>query len=369
MAEISLKNVVKKYNKGNVVAVNDLTLECHDHEFIAILGPSGAGKTTTLKMIAGIETPDEGRVYIDGKDVTALPPQERNVSMVFEGYALYPHMTVRQNLAFPLRAPTRSNKMSEEEINAKVEEWAKIVGLDELLERKPSQLSGGQRQRVSLARALVRSPEPSVILMDEPIAHLDAKLRNNMRAELKRLQKDLYVTHDYTEAMAMADRIYVISQGCLMQQGTPKEVYEAPNNEFVASTVGEPPMNFITGELIQRGENLTFVYGENELSLPELSLAPGKIDLGIRPSDIKAYHEEPDCSYMKGKILEILPTGAKQIMEVNASNKMVLVKIARDLSFRKGQDVFLVPDQNDLCLFDSETKDIVFTAKGGKLNG
>lgn len=370
MAEILLKNAVKKYNNGKVLAVDDLTLECHDREFVAILGPSGAGKTSTLKMIAGIERLDEGQIFIDGKDVTDLPPQVRNVSMVFEGYALYPHLTVRENLAFPLRAPTRSKKLSNEEIREKVEEWAKIVGLDALLDRKTNQLSGGQRQRVSLARALIRSPEPNVILMDEPIAHLDAKLRNSMRAELKRLQKDLgvtiiYVTHDYTEAMAMADRIYVINNGCLMQQGTAKEIYESPANEFVASTVGEPPMNFISGEIKRCTNGLQFAFGESVLQLRDMDIDTEWADLGIRPSEIEIYHEDPGCDCLMGTILEILPTGAKQIMEINVSNRMVLAKVLRDISYQKGQTVYLVPMRDKLRLFHPQTKEILRAAEEG----
>jgi len=225
MADIKIENATKIYD-GNVIAVDGLSLECRDREFLAILGPSGAGKTSTLKMVAGIEKLTDGRLLVGGEDFTETPTQNRNVSMVFESYALYPHMTVRENLEFPLKAPVRVKQFQPEEITRKVDEWAKIVGLYELLDRKPNQLSGGQRQRVSLARALVRSPEPNVILMDEPIAHLDAKLRNDMRTELKHLHRELgatiiYVTHDYIEAMAMADRIAVINKGKLMQVGTP----------------------------------------------------------------------------------------------------------------------------------------------------
>lgn len=361
MADILLQDAVKTYNNGKVVAVNHLTVECRDHEFLAILGPSGAGKTSILKMIAGIEELSEGRLFIGGADMTNEPSQNRNVSMVFEDYALYPHMTVRQNLAFPLKAPKRARKFSAAEIDAKVEEWARTVGLDELLDRKPGQLSGGQRQRVSLARALVRSPEPNVILMDEPIARLDAKLRNGMRAELKRLKKDLgvtviYVTHDYTEAMAMADRIVVVNDGILMQEGPPREIYNDPANEFVASIVGEPPMNLLAGEVEKYGGEYFFRIFDDRIPLPDGVRFAGKADVGIRPSEIAASREKPDTPCLKGEILEILPTGAKQIMEVNVSGKMTLVKVRRDASYQKGDRVFLTPDIEKICLFDSESK-------------
>ena len=371
MAEILLKDAVKTFNNGKLTAVNHFSLECHDHEFIAILGPSGAGKTTTLNLIAGIERLENGQICIGGKDVTDLPPQSRNVSMVFEGYALYPHLTVRENLAFPLKAPVRAEKLTKEQVNNKVEEWAKTIGMLELLDRKPSQLSGGQRQRVSLARALVRSPAPNVILMDEPIAHLDAKLRNSMRAELKRLQKDLgapiiYVTHDYTEAMAMADRIYVINNGCLQQEGVPREIYNNPVDEFVASTVGEPPMNFIPGRLEHSADGSIFCFREEKLKLPRIESETVQVDLGIRPSEITVTHEKLAESCLKGEIQEILPTGAKQIMEINIQGKMILVKVDRDLSYAKGNFVFLTPAIEKTCLFDSDSKKRLNWIDGGK---
>lgn len=375
MAHIVLEHATKRYRNGKITAVEDLSIECRDREFLAILGPSGAGKTSTLKMIAGVEDFTEGRLLIDGVDMTHEPSQRRNVSMVFESYALYPHFTVRENLAFPLKAPARGQKLSKEEIDRTVEHWAEIVGLDQLLDRKPSQLSGGQRQRVSLARALVRSPEPNVILMDEPIAHLDAKLRNSMRAELKRLHQDLgatiiYVTHDYVEAMGMADRIVVINSGRMMQQGTPGEIYEDPVHEFVASTVGEPPMNFLPGDLEEAAEGVCFRFRDQ----PPLALAArpeqlGPVDLGIRPSEIQVLREPPGGGYLRGRIERILPTGAKQIMEINVSRSMVLVKVPRDLSYQRGEEVYLLPAQEKICLFDPQAKTRIHCEKGGCLNG
>lgn len=375
MAHIVLENATKRYNGSEIAAVDHLSIECKDKEFLAILGPSGAGKTSTLKMIAGVEEISEGKLYIDGQDMTDVPSQNRNVSMVFESYALYPHLTVRENLAFPLKAPTRKQKLTKMEIDAKVEEWATIVGLNNLLDRKPSQLSGGQRQRVSLARALVRSPEPNVILMDEPIAHLDAKLRNGMRAELKRLHQDvgatiIYVTHDYVEAMAMADRIVVLNNGHMMQQGTPKEIYENPFHEFVASTVGEPPMNFLRGEIEKDKNDYHFIFkDETPLKLQFIPEKEGTVDLGIRPSEIKVCHEKPEENSFTGYIENILPTGAKQIMEVNVANTMVLVKVERDYSYHKGDMVHLLPDLGKVCFFDSNSKRRVAGKDGENCNG
>ncbi|MHC1773741.1 MAG: ABC transporter ATP-binding protein [Flexilinea sp.] len=368
MAEILLNNVTKIYKKSKTVAVNNLTLECKDKEFIAILGTSGAGKTSTLKMIAGIEDISSGELFINRKNMTNESIQNRNVSMVFESYALYPHFTVRENLAFPLKAPGRAHKMTNSEVDAKVLEWAQIVGLDELLDRKPSQLSGGQRQRVSLARALVRSQDASVVLMDEPIAHLDAKLRNSMRGELKRLHNDLgttfiYVTHDYTEAMAMADRIAVINKGELMQFGTPKEIYENPQNEFVASTVGEPPMNFMTGRLV----NDDFIYKDQTLRLPCPTICDGNIDLGIRPTELKIIREKDDeMNCFSGPVQVILPTGSKQIVEVNISGKLLFIKTDRSQKYEKDEMVYVKPDFSKICFFDSETKKRVSPVIGDK---
>ena len=374
MAEIVLKNATKKYRKGKVVAVNDLTLTCKDKGFVAILGPSGAGKTSTLKMIAGIEDLTEGSLTIGGEDMTNAAPQDRNVSMVFEGYALYPHMTVRENLAFPLKAK-RYQDWTSEQINAKVNEWAQTVGLDGLLDRKPSQLSGGQRQRVSLARALVRAPEPSVILMDEPIAHLDAKLRNSMRAELKRLHKDLgatiiYVTHDYEEAMAMADKIVVINNGELMQEGSPREIYDNPANEFVASAVGDPPINLLKGVVEElNGKAVAKIGGECVIPLPFKPEKYGPSDIGIRPSEILIFRDGDKTKDLYGIIERILPTGAKQIVEINFHNRMLLAKVKRDYSYKKGETVFLKPQDGKIYLFDSETKVRIYEDRGGKENG
>ncbi len=371
MSNILLKNATKKYNDGKVVAVDNITIECKDKELIAILGPSGAGKTSTLKMIAGIEEITEGSFYINGKDMTATPAQNRNVSMVFESYAIYPHLTVKENLAFPLDAPYRTKKMTKEEKEAVVVGWAETVGLDQLLDRKPSQLSGGQRQRVSLARALVRVPEPNVILMDEPIAHLDAKLRNSMRAELKRLHKDLgatiiYVTHDYVEAMGMADRIIIMNEGKIMQQGTPEEIYTNPVNEFVATTVGEPPMNFINGELTSENGKAVFTYKSQSIVLDHMPSVMGKVDLGIRSTELHVSKVKPGEQHFTGTVKNVLPTGAKQIMEIIVEGKLIRAKVHRDLQYQIGDTVYLQPEVKKICLFNSKDKNRIDFRKGDK---
>ncbi|RLG87762.1 MAG: sugar ABC transporter ATP-binding protein, partial [Thermoprotei archaeon] len=243
MAKVTLNHVTKIF-PPNTVAVDDVTFTVSHGEFFVLLGPSGCGKTTTLRIIAGLEKPTKGRVFIDDEDVTDLPPRARDVAMVFQTWALYPHMKVYDNIAFPLKL----RKLPKDEIDRKVKEIAKILQIDHLLDRYPKQLSGGQQQRVALARALVRNPR--VWLMDEPLSNLDALLRVQMRAELKKLQKELkittiYVTHDQVEAMTMADRIAVMNAGKILQIGTPYDIYHKPRTKFVGGFIGSPPMNFI----------------------------------------------------------------------------------------------------------------------------
>ena len=250
MAEVRLDNVTKLY--GRKTAVNGVSFVCKEGEFLSILGPTGAGKSTILKMIAGIENVTSGQILFNGRVVNDLPPQERNVSMAFETYNLYPHMKVYDNIAFPLRAPRWGLKLSRDKEREKVEEIANFLGIGDLLDRLPQQLSGGQKQRVSLARALVRKPE--VFLLDEPIAHLDARLKFTTQTLLKEFATNyhstiVYVTHDYREALALSDRIIVLRKGRIEQEGSPEEVYYSPASDFVGRLVGEPPMNMIDGEI------------------------------------------------------------------------------------------------------------------------
>ena len=250
MADVSLRNVSKAF--GDTEAIKDLTLSISDGEFVVILGPTGAGKTTLLRLVAGLERPDSGSIVIDGRDVTKLEPAWRDVAFVFQQYSLYPHLTVAENLAFPLRSPAR--KLTEDEIRMRVAEVAKLVRIDHKLGNKSTRLSGGEMQRVAIGRALVR--KPAIYLMDEPLSSLDAKLRGDLRLELKRIQAELgatmlYVTHDQIEAMTMADRIGILAEGRLVQIGTPREIYTEPANLHVAARLGQPAINLLPADLLQ----------------------------------------------------------------------------------------------------------------------
>jgi multiple sugar transport system ATP-binding protein len=268
VADVILADVTKRF--GAVTAVGRMSLAVKDGEFVVLLGPTGAGKTTTLRLVAGLETPDEGRIRIGGVDVTAVAPAERDVAFVFQQYSLYPHYTVFENLAFPLRAPAR--RWPTEQIRARVEEIARLLRIDGKLENRATRLSGGEMQRVAIGRALVR--KPAVFLMDEPLSSLDAKLREELRIELKRIQLDLgatilYVTHDQVEALTLADRIGVLSAGEIVQVGTPRDVYERPHNAYVAQRLGSPPINLLPGG-----------------ALGMIAGPAGAATVGVRPEDI-----------------------------------------------------------------------------------
>ena len=295
MAKVVIENLTKHF--GDVVAVDDLTLEIVDREFLTLLGPSGCGKTTTLNIIAGLEDPTSGRVFFDDDDVTNVPPERRDIAMVFQTYALYPHMRVYDNIAFGLRM----RRTPTDEMDQLVQEAAKAMEIDHLLRRKPRELSGGQRQRVALARAIVRNAH--VFLLDEPLSNLDAKLRVTMRTELKRLHAELektfvYVTHDQAESLIMSDRIVVLNEGKLQQLGTPEEIYNQPANAFIAGFVGSPPMNFFDGQL-QNGGDQWLVKGQGYncefTPAPTQRLsenASAEVQLGVRPEDIEVLPSE-----------------------------------------------------------------------------
>src|SRR5438093_1830824 len=286
MASVEIRGLRKEFE--GTVAVENLDLEVHDKEFVVLLGPSGCGKTTTLRCIAGLESPSDGEIRIGDRVVNDLEPKDRNIAMVFQSYALYPHMTVYQNLAFPLE----NRKMAEREIVSRVNKTARLLQIENLLGRKPAQLSGGQRQRVAVGRAIVREPE--VFLMDEPLSNLDAKLRVYMRAELKRLQKDIgvttiYVTHDQVEAMTMADRIAIMNKGVLQQLGTPERIYSQPSNTFVAGFIGNTPTNFADCTFVEASPltNADPPYPLSERLLVVARGAPsGRIALGVRPPEV-----------------------------------------------------------------------------------
>jgi len=270
MADVRLEDAVKKF--GNTTALDKLSFECREGEFFTLLGSSGAGKTTTLDVIAGLKKLDSGNVYMGGECVNDLPPQERDVAMAFENYALYSHLTNYENIAFPLRSPKRTEKLSPGEEKEKVMWIATRLGIDEYLDRMPKQLSGGQKQRVSLARAMVR--RPSVYLLDEPIAHLDAKLRALARSDLKKIAGEygttiIYVTHNYHEALALSDRILIMRAGKAEQIDTPENIYNEPQTDYVANLVGDPPANLIDGELVDENNKLCFKFEENSIALTE----------------------------------------------------------------------------------------------------
>ena len=303
MASLSFKHIYKKY-PGGVTAVSDFNLEVKDKEFIILVGPSGCGKTTTLRMIAGLEEITEGELHIGDTLVNDIAPKDRDIAMVFQNYALYPHMTVFDNMAFGLKL----RKTPKEEIKRRVEEAARILDITHLLERRPKALSGGQKQRVALGRAIVR--EPKVFLLDEPLSNLDAKLRAQMRTELTKLHQKLgttfvYVTHDQVEAMTMATRIVVMKDGLIQQVATPQNLYDLPVNVFVAGFIGTPQMNFIPSILEKKGDDLYFTFGENSLKLPtEKANNPAlkdyvgkEIILGVRP----------ECLHDEARYLEAMP--------------------------------------------------------------
>ncbi|WP_460126149.1 ABC transporter ATP-binding protein [Stetteria hydrogenophila] len=356
MVEVRLESVYKTF--GRTAAVNGVTLTFRDGEFTVILGPSGCGKTTTLRIIAGLEKPDRGRVLFGGRDVTHLPPRKRNVSMVFQSYALWPHMKVRDNIAFPLRI----RKVPESEVARRVKWAAELLGIEELLDRYPSQLSGGQRQRVAVARAIV--VEPDVMLMDEPLSNLDAVLRVRMRSELKKLQRRLgvttiYVTHDQVEAMTMGDRVAVMNEGRIMQVGTPEEVYERPANTFVATFVGSPQMNLVKAVVRRAGGELVLDAGDFKLPAPP-SLKAGEgaeVLVGIRPEHFTL--QPGGGPAVEGVIDFVERLGSDTILHVNTGSHVVTVKIPGGIPASAGEKVTIYPRLDKVRVYDASTGELV----------
>ena len=361
MATLSFRNIYKVY-ENNVTAVNDFNLEISDKEFIVFVGPSGCGKSTTLRMVAGLEDISSGELYINDELINDVAPKNRDIAMVFQSYALYPHMTVYDNMSFSLKL----KRVPKEEIRRKVEEAAKILDLTPYLNRKPKALSGGQRQRVALGRAIVRNPK--VFLMDEPLSNLDAKLRVAMRTEIARIHKTvgattIYVTHDQTEAMTMADRIVVMNEGVVQQIGTPKEIYNKPANIFVAGFIGSPSMNFLDAEIING--NLIIPTGEKKIEIKLLDYQvkalkeyEGKqVVLGIRPDDIHltdhANNKYPsDPIDFKCDISELL--GHESILYGNLGETRVVVKANSKSDIKDGAKIKIVFDLSSLHFFNKE---------------
>jgi multiple sugar transport system ATP-binding protein len=357
MAHVKIENLVKRFD--GLIAVNNLNLEVEDGQFVVFLGPSGCGKTTTLRCTAGLEIPDGGRILIDGEDVTKRPPSARDIAMVFQQYAIYPHMTVGENLAFPLKAVKTPKTVIEE----RVREVAKILHIERLLGRKPGQLSGGEMQRVAIGRAMVRRPK--VFLMDEPLSNLDAKLRAEMRAEIKRLQSDqgattIYVTHDQLEAMSMADKIAVMYGGILQQVGTPAEVYNHPINLFVAGFIGSPSMNFLPAYL---NEERSCLILEGGLHLPvqpsaksRFAPAPTNYELllGVRPEDV-ALSREPKPEYFPAEVYVVEPLGAENIVDIHMAGHVVKARTLPTFTAKIGETLYVRLDQSRAHLFDAQT--------------
>ncbi len=356
MAEIRLQNVWKLF--GKTIAVRDLTLTINDGEFLVLLGPSGCGKTTTLRCIAGLEVPDRGRIIIGNRDVTDLPPARRGIAMVFQSYAVFPHMTVFENIAFGLRV----RKFSEAEIQKRVREAAELLQIEELLQRYPAQLSGGQRQRVAVARAIVMRPE--VLLMDEPLSNLDALLRLHMRAELKRLHLEIksttvYVTHDQVEALSLGDRIAVMKDGQIIQCDVPEKVYAEPENMFVGSFIGSPPMNFLQGKVTMADRAVAVEMNGVRLTLPpgfeKLGERAGsQIIVGIRPENIEILREARENA-IPAQVIVIEPIGFQRLLTLQALGATLKATTQADVTLAPGEQVWLRFDLQKIRMMDPKT--------------
>ncbi len=360
MAELSLVSLFKTYDK--VSAVHGVSIDIPSGEFVVILGPSGCGKTTTLRCVAGLEIPDSGSILIDGSDVTSLPPRERDVAMVFQNYALYPHMTVSENISYPLRM----KKIPKTEIGKRVREVAQLLGIEHLLARRPRQLSGGEQQRVALGRAIVRRPK--IFLMDEPLSNLDAKLRLNTRAELKRLQRQLgvttvYVTHDQAEALALADKIAIMNNGRLLQYDTPTEVYSKPKNAFVAGFIGAPPMNILKASVQRRDGRLVVSTSQFSYNLPSEmssrisgSIPEGEIFLGVRPEDILLSAQRSGSSVFEADVYVVEPMGPTVMVDIRTGDHTLKSIISATVGIAAGSRVWVGFQPEKIHIFDSKTE-------------
>ena len=361
MAEIRLVNVVKRY--GNVFAVDKITLTAEDKEFLVLVGSSGCGKTTTLRMIAGLEKVTEGEIYIGDRMVNNVPPKKRDIAMVFQNYALYPHMNVFQNMSFGLEL----QGFPKDEIKKRVKEAAHILDIQELLKRKPKELSGGQRQRVAMGRAIVRKPQ--VFLFDEPLSNLDAKLRVQMREEISLLHQRLettivYVTHDQIEAMTLASRIVIMDQAKVMQVGKPMDVYKNPKSQFVAGFIGSPSMNFIDVDVLVDGEDLVLKSSGFTVQVPDglkirFEKAAGRqAVLGIRPEHLvnrQSTRDLPDGKNIPVIAEVVEPIGAEIVLVGKCADLKITARIDPDTDVRPGSQMELSMDTKNIHLFDKET--------------
>ena len=385
MAQVSLKNIKKVYpvskdkkhkkredgpnlqiTEEGVVAVQQFSLDIADREFVVLVGPSGCGKSTTLRMIAGLEEITDGELYIDDKLMNDVAPKDRNIAMVFQNYALYPHMTVYENMAFSLKL----KKCSKEEIDKRVREAAHILNITEYLDRKPKALSGGQRQRVAIGRAIVRNP--AVFLMDEPLSNLDAKLRNQMRAEIIKLRQRIdttfiYVTHDQTEAMTLGDRIVIMKDGAVLQVGTPQEVFDHPANLFVAGFIGMPQMNFFDAELLKKGDEYLVKIGDATVKLSDdkqerlrnKDVSAQKITLGVRPEHVELCKPEDEGAVCaKVDVSEMMGSEVHLHVSVFGRDAIIIVPtidLENGVSFAMGQDIYFRFEGKVAHVFSPET--------------
>jgi len=364
MVQIRIEHLTKNF--GKVIAVNDLSLTIKDKEFAALLGPSGCGKTTTLRCIAGLDKGDQGDIYLGDRNVTRLPPVARNVAMVFQSYALFPHMNVFDNIAFPLKI----KKKPKEEIKREVKRIAELLKIPELLHRKPSQISGGQAQRVALGRALISNPD--VFLMDEPLANLDAKLRVLMRSELKKMQKEIgvttiFVTHDQLEAMSMADRIAVMDKGSIRQYGSPEDIYDRPKHLFVADFIGSPSTNLLNGTITEKNGHLLMDFGPFGLPMSSSaetllrSAGTSEVVLGIKPEHIVVDEERrrEEIVHVDGVVYTIEPIGLEKLITAQIDGLFIKIVTTRDFRKTPDEKVSLGFDMGKVYIFDRRTGDLI----------
>ena len=363
MGDLWIRGVSKRFDR--VLALDDVDLQVNNREFFVLFGPTGAGKTTLLNVIAGIHIPDRGHVYLNGRPVDHLEPNERDVAMVFENYALYPHLNVFENIASPLYSPRY--RQPKEVVRQEVMRIARLLDIDALLERFPAELSNGQRQRVALGRALIRRPE--VFLMDEPLVHLDAKLRHQMRAELKEIQSQsldtttIYVTHDYREALSLGDRIAVISRGRIEQVGTPEEVYHRPASEFVAKAFGDPEMNVVEGELIEdSGRMYLDLFGQPGISpfptmcgTSSITIPPARCGWAFGSKQIRFYPEDPKGKWLAGRVYSFEPLGATAILIVKVGDHSFRLRVSSEQSWEIDQPIHLAFDMDRAFFFSAST--------------
>ncbi|TFG65067.1 MAG: sn-glycerol-3-phosphate ABC transporter ATP-binding protein UgpC [Spirochaetales bacterium] len=364
MATVEMRNLSKTFD-GGVKAVDNVNINVNDKEFVVLVGPSGCGKTTTLRMVAGLEDITSGELYIDGKLMNDVPPKDRDIAMVFQNYALYPHMSVYDNMAFGLKI----RRFPKAEIESRVREAAKILDIEGLLDRKPKALSGGQRQRVAVGRAIVRHPK--VFLFDEPLSNLDAKLRVQMRAEISALHNRLnatmiYVTHDQVEAMTMADKIVVMKGGLIQQIGNPLKLYNNPVNRFVAGFIGSPPMNFLAVTILEKNGSVFMNEGDFEIEIParykeKLKAFSGKeITFGIRPEDLLFVEKEIPGTTIPTEVSVIEPLGAEIHLYVNTKKHSIIAKVSPEHQLKIGDKICFRPNMDKIKFFDLETERSLF---------